>query len=131
MAGTIVPFQECQAAAEKYRSDWQIYGGVPMEGVRQDERCRAALEVRVTWPGVGEMIAVTSDFSDSGSFIRVRFEREPAIGTEMLLQLTSLIKDRPAPQLRAEVVRVTPDGIGVRFIHAQSGSVSQPQDDAD
>ncbi len=83
---------------------------------REYERARERLEVRVTWPSEGTQLGRTRDFSDRGTFIEVRFGRRPPEGTEMALQLNAPVLGRPAPVLRARVLRVYSRGIAFEFI---------------
>ena len=72
--------------------------------------------MKATWPGRGTLVGVTRDFSDGGTFLEVRFEPPPPVGTEMELQLDALVDGGEAPVLRARVIRVTDEGIGFSFL---------------
>jgi hypothetical protein len=88
-----------------------------MEEKRKHERYRETLEIRVTWQGNGTLIGNTRDFSDSGAFVLVKFDPQPPLGTEVKLQLNSLVAGKEAPVLPARVVRTEPDGIAFEFIN--------------
>ena len=87
-----------------------------MQEKRKHERFEIPLEVKVTWHGHEEHIAVTRDFSDSGALMMVVFNEEPAADTVMELQLTSQVNGHDAPVLRARVVRIDADGTAFEFI---------------
>lgn len=87
-----------------------------MRDKRVHERFDVPLEIRVTWPGRAEQIAVTKDFSDGGAFLMVVFESEPPQDTVMELQLTSQVMGHAAPVLRGRVVRTAADGIAFEFL---------------
>ena len=84
---------------------------------RNSERFEVPLEIRVTWPGRTQQIAVTKDFSDGGAFLKVFFDEIPPRYTEMELQLTSQVMGRDAPVLKGRVIRATFEGIAFEFIH--------------
>jgi hypothetical protein len=88
-----------------------------MHDKRIHERFEIPLEIRVTWPGKAEQVAVTKDFSDGGAFLMVVFEAEPPPDTVMELQMTSKVMGHDAPVLRGRVVRTAADGIAFEFIH--------------
>lgn len=87
-----------------------------MQNNRIHERFEVPLEIRVTWPGRAEQVAVTRDFSDGGAFLKVLFEEEPAPGTMMDLQLTSQVMGHDAPVLKGRVIRTSANGIAFEFI---------------
>lgn len=87
-----------------------------MSDNRTHERFELPLEIRVTWPGKAEQVAVTKDFSDGGAFLMVVFESEPEVNTIMELQLTSQVMGHDAPVLRGRVVRTAADGIAFQFL---------------
>jgi hypothetical protein len=87
-----------------------------MDERRKHDRFEETLEIKVTWPGKGNVIANTRDFSDGGTFVQAVFDPQPPADTEMLLQLTSQVLGREAPVIRARVVRTTGDGIAFEFI---------------
>lgn len=89
-----------------------------MHDTRRHERFELPLEIRVTWPGMGEQIGVAKDFSDGGAFLMVAFEQEPPPDTVMDLQLTAQVMGQDAPVLRGRVVRTAPGGIAFEFITA-------------
>ncbi len=93
--------------------------GVPMEEKRKHERYSETLEIRVTWEGNGTLIGKTRDFSDGGAYILVSYDPQPSPGTEVILQLNSLVAGKEAPVLHARVVRAEPDGIAVEFLSAE------------
>ena len=87
-----------------------------MHEKRIHERFELPLQIRVSWPGRDEQVAVTKDFSDGGAFLMVVFEEEPPQDTVMELQLTSQVMGKDAPILRGRVVRTAADGIAFEFI---------------
>lgn len=87
-----------------------------MKDQRKHERFELPLEVRVSWPGRPEKVAVTKDFSDGGAFLMVMFDSEPPVDTVMELQLTSQVMGSAAPVLRGRVVRTTSEGVAFQFI---------------
>ncbi len=87
-----------------------------MDEKRMHERYRETLEIKITWQGNGTLIGKTRDFSDGGAFILVNSDPRPLPGTEVKLQLNSLVAGKEAPVLPARVVRTEPDGIAFEFL---------------
>ncbi len=90
-----------------------------MDEKRMYERYRETLEIRISWEGNGSLIGRTRDFSDGGAFILVNPDPRPLPGTEVKLQLNSLVAGKEAPVLAARVVRNEPDGIAFEFINIE------------
>ena len=83
---------------------------------RQHERYEELLEVKVTWPGRGERVGLTRNFSDGGTFVGVSFDELPAAGTTMILQLNAPEAVIAPPELTARVVWARADGIAFEFL---------------
>ncbi|HET6422012.1 MAG TPA: PilZ domain-containing protein [Geobacteraceae bacterium] len=88
-----------------------------MEEKRKHERYQENLEIRIIWQGNGTFVGKTRDFSDGGTFITVDYDPRLSPGTEVNLQLNSLVAGKEAPVLNARVVRTEPDGIAFEFIN--------------
>ena len=81
---------------------------------RQHVRTNMRVHIKLLHESVGEISVHTDNMSDSGIFIIQADGMElPGIGEMVTIQ----VQDMPveAPQIEAEVVRVTKDGIGLRF----------------
>ncbi|MCJ8170302.1 PilZ domain-containing protein [Atopomonas sediminilitoris] len=74
-------------------------------------RCR----IRLWVPEVGELVVHTRDISDSGVYVLTDQQQLPA---ERGARLRGQVIDMPieAPVVEMEVVRVEPEGLGLRFV---------------
>jgi len=92
-----------------------------MEDKRACERIEAPLDIKVAWPATQQVKrATTRDFSDSGAFVLVAFEPRPPVDAEMHLQLNGPVLGKEPPVLKAQVVRVTDEGMAFRFVREET-----------
>lgn len=61
------------------------------------------------------MMVKTRDISDGGVFVVLDDQRTPPVGTIVRGQVQGMMDD--APILDMEVVRMEPEGIGLRFVN--------------
>ena len=85
-----------------------------MSDKRQHIRTPLACRIRIQCPVNGEMMVKTRDISDGGVFVVLDGQQTPPVGTIVRGQVQGMMDD--APILDMEVVRMEPDGIGLRFI---------------
>jgi len=88
-----------------------------MNDLRKYERFDAFLEVEVTWPGHGTARGLTRDLSDGGVRLDRPFNPPPPVGTVLEARMTGTLGDGQAPPtLKAKVVWVSSDGMGLQFV---------------
>lgn len=82
--------------------------------LRQHIRTSLKCTIKVMHPDFDDIIAVTEDLSDTGVFIKHPDLARLSVGDTVHGQ----VQDMPveAPVLMMEVMRVTPEGAGLRFI---------------
>ncbi|RJG12709.1 PilZ domain-containing protein [Pseudomonas cavernicola] len=85
-----------------------------MSNQRQSPRTSMKCRIKICHPSFGELIALTRDLSDAGVYVKHPALVALAQGT----QVTGQVQDLPieAPLLLMEVMRVDPEGVGLRFI---------------
>lgn len=81
---------------------------------RRSIRTPLSCRIKIAHESIGEVLVKTRDISDGGVFVIIDPENIPAIGTVVTGQVQGLMDD--APVLDMEVVRIEPQGIGLRFI---------------
>lgn len=81
---------------------------------RQHVRTPLSCQIRIRHETIGELMVKTRDISDGGVFVILDPQQVPAIGTVVTGQVQGLMGD--APELKMEVVRVEPTGVGLRFL---------------
>ena len=79
------------------------------EAVRTPMRCR----IRLWHDVIGEVDVFTRDISDTGVFLLTEESTELEIGTIVKGQIQGLPME--APILEMEVVRLAPEGMGLRY----------------
>ncbi len=72
-------------------------------------------EVRVTHPTFGTVILMMRDFSNGGLFICTKDQDVQMPPLDSTLEVQALAFGESAPILKAKIVRVMPDGVGVMF----------------
>lgn len=80
------------------------------EHIRTPMTCR----IRIEHESLGELEVKTRDISDGGVFVILDPERVPPVGSIVTGQVQGLME--AAPILQMEVVRVEPQGVGLRFL---------------
>ena len=81
---------------------------------RRSIRTPLACRIKIMHESIGELLVKTRDISDGGVFVVLEPENIPVVGTILTGQVQGLMDD--APILAMEVVRVEPQGIGLRFV---------------
>ncbi len=81
---------------------------------RRHVRTSFACRIKIAHDSVGELLVKTRDISDGGVFVVLEPEQIPPVGTRLTGQVQGLMDD--APILQMDVVRVEPQGVGLRFI---------------
>ena len=65
----------------------------------------------------GSMTLITADICDGGVFLKAEAEQCLPVGSQVTLQVKAgLLAGDDAPLVGAEVVRITADGMGLRFV---------------
>lgn len=85
-----------------------------MSEQRQHPRTALALEVKISHDTMESVVLVTRDISESGIFIVTDDAEMPPVGSVVQGQVQGEMDDPPIVQM--EVVRVEPDGVGLRFV---------------
>jgi len=86
-----------------------------MTDKRDSIRMPFKTRIRLSGDGDGLLEAYTKDLSDSGVFISVEPEQAPDVGVCLQGQVLDL-PGGEGPVVDMEVVRVAPDGIGLKFL---------------
>lgn len=83
-------------------------------GKRVHVRTKLRARILLMTSEQGQMEAYTADISDGGLFVQLEGAEAPEVGSIVKVQ----VQDMPveAPVLRAEVVRLTPEGVGLMFV---------------
>jgi c-di-GMP-binding flagellar brake protein YcgR len=80
------------------------------KSVRTPFTCR----IKIIATDKSEMLVKTRDISDGGVFVVLEPDQMPPIGTIVTGQVQGLLDN--APVLQMEVVRMEPNGVGLRFL---------------
>lgn len=91
-----------------------------MHDKRRHERYPVTVEVELVDPAIGKSIVQTKDLSDGGLFLRLGAKPWPSIGAVVTVRVRQTGDGAPPPLLRARVVRVTAEGIGLEFLLGES-----------
>jgi len=84
---------------------------------RTSARLPMQLEVEFNHSDFGTLFLMTRDLSDTGLFINFEDDDKPPVGTTAQVKLKNTFEDGEEPPiLEMEVVRQTPEGIGLKFI---------------
>ena len=84
---------------------------------RRSPRIPMKLDVEFIHDEIGEQYLVTKDISETGVFIKIPPEQQPAIGSIAKVKLKDNFADGEEPQsLLMRVVRHAENGIGLEFI---------------
>lgn len=82
---------------------------------RRSIRTPLACRIKIMHEDIGELLVKTRDISDGGVFVIIDPENIPAVGTVVTGQVQGLMDE--APILAMEVVRIEPQGVGLRFLN--------------
>ncbi|HEC20072.1 MAG TPA: PilZ domain-containing protein [Gammaproteobacteria bacterium] len=85
-----------------------------MNEQRQHPRTPLALEVKISHDSMESVVLVTRDISESGIFVVTEGTPLPPVGTVVEGQVQGEMED--APRVKMEVVRIEPEGVGLRFL---------------
>lgn len=83
---------------------------------RNSNRLGIRIDVRMTLADGQEYILKSQNLSDTGIFLELGEHPSPAIGSQVTLVVCATMDGEPAPAVKAEIVRCTDEGIGLRFI---------------
>lgn len=84
---------------------------------RISNRVGLVIDIKLVTDDKQEYIHKSRNISDHGVFLEHLDDPLPlTIGTHVILQVCSMMNDDPPPPVEAEVMRLTDEGIGLRFI---------------
>lgn len=84
---------------------------------RNSNRVGLVIDIKLICEEKCEYILKSRNISDHGVFLEHNKERlNLALGTQVILQVCSLSGDEPPPPVKAKIVRITNEGIGLQFI---------------
>lgn len=83
---------------------------------RRHERYPVTVEVELVDPAIGRSIVQTKDLSDGGLFLRLGAKPWPRVGALVTVRVIETGDVAAPPLLRARVVRMTAEGIGLEFL---------------
>lgn len=81
---------------------------------RLHPRTPLALEVKISHDSIESTILLTRDISETGVFLVTDGHVLPPVGTVVEGQVQGQMEDPPLVEM--EVVRVVPEGVGLRFV---------------
>lgn len=88
-----------------------------MDNKRDSSRVGIVIEIRLICDGGTEYTLNSRNISDTGVFLEYDDQKiDIEIGTHVVLQVCSQLGDGEPPPVKAEVARVTNEGIGLQFI---------------
>ena len=91
--------------------------GCGQEDRRKHARMPTGVHVEVTWPGHNTFRARTRDLSHGGVFLEKDTEELPPLGAEIyVLAEGEPLDGGKRHKVKAKVVRVTEEGVGIQFI---------------
>ncbi|MCF6260462.1 MAG: PilZ domain-containing protein [Gammaproteobacteria bacterium] len=85
-----------------------------MNEQRKHPRTALALEVRISHQAMESVVLLTRDISESGVFMVTDGTVLPPLGSVVEGQVQGEMEEPPL--VRMEVVRIEPDGVGLRFL---------------
>lgn len=85
-----------------------------MDDKREHIRTPITCNIKICHEELGEMHVKTRDISEGGVFVVLEPSQIPPIGSTVTGQIQGLMEE--APIVEMEVVRVEPEGVGLRFI---------------
>ena len=84
---------------------------------RDANRVGLVIEIKVTCDDKSEHILNSQNISDTGVFLEHNdAPLDLPIGEHVILQVCSQMGDEPPPPVKAEIVRITKEGMGLQFI---------------
>jgi len=85
-----------------------------MNEQRKHPRTALILEVKISHDSMESIMLLTRDISESGVFVVTGDTVLPPVGSVMEGQVQGEMENPPRVQM--EVVRIEPDGVGLRFL---------------
>lgn len=84
---------------------------------RDSSRVGLVIEIKLTCENNSEYILKSRNISDKGVFLEYNeVALNFPVGTQVILQVCSQLGDEPPPPVKAEIMRITNEGIGLQFI---------------
>lgn len=84
---------------------------------RRFTRIEVPMPINLAHPDHGTISLQSMDISDGGVFLKADTDLCLPLGSEVILQVKAgLLAGDDPPKVRAVVVRVTDDGMGLRFV---------------
>lgn len=88
-----------------------------MSNNRDSSRIGLVIDIKVTFDDAREEVLKSRNISDHGVFLE--HNEKPlnfSIGQQVILQVCSQLGDEPPPPVKAEIARITNEGVGLQFI---------------
>ena len=86
---------------------------------RQHPRVQLPIEVDLLHPTIGKLRRIARDLSEGGVFVVTEpGTLRPGSHLKLTVVNTALIEATPTPTVDMEVVRVTPEGLGLKFVNS-------------
>lgn len=84
---------------------------------RDSQRVGLVIDIKLILEDKQEFVHKSRNISDTGVFLEHLEDDIPlTLGTHVILQVCSMLDDEEPPPVRAEVTRLTDEGIGLRFV---------------
>jgi hypothetical protein len=88
-----------------------------MDNKRDSSRVGIVIEIKVICDDATEYTLNSRNISDTGVFLEYDEQKIALeVGTHVVLQVCSQLGDGEPPPVKAEVARITNEGIGLQFI---------------
>lgn len=88
-----------------------------MDNKRDSSRVGIVIEIKVICDDGTKYTLNSRNISDNGAFLEFDdIKLDFSIGTHVVLQVCSQLGDGEPPPVKAEVTRITDEGIGLQFI---------------
>jgi len=88
---------------------------------REFPRVQLPIEVDLLHPTIGKLRRIARDVSEGGVFVVTEpGALKPGAKLKLTVVNTALIESTPTPTVDMEVVRVTADGVGLKFVNSTS-----------
>lgn len=79
-------------------------------------RIPVPMDIEVRCEGTEMLVLETVDISNNGAFIKAQAHQCPPVGSELTLKVKGLLGGEEPPTVKARVVRITAEGMGVEFL---------------
>lgn len=84
---------------------------------RDSNRVGLVVDIKLTSDDQCEYVLKSRNISDNGVFLELNGEQlNLPLGTQVILQVCSQLGEEPAPHVKAEIARITDEGLGLHFI---------------